>query len=108
MDILQKIKECFESDAILYTLHAKYEMENEEFGRIVEHEVYEAVCNGKVIEEYPEDRPYPSALIFGKTATDRPLHVVCAYADAESLVIIITVYQPDPELWVEYKWRKKL
>ena len=107
MDIMQKIKECFASDAILYTRHAKYEMENEEFGRIVEREVYEAICNGEVIEEYPDDKPYPSALIFGKTTTDRPLHIVCAYAEVENLAIMITVYQPNPELWIEYKRRKK-
>ncbi len=48
MDILQKTKECFASDAILYTRHAKYEMENEEFGRIVEREVYELFAMGKL------------------------------------------------------------
>ena len=32
-------------------------MENEEFGRIYEHEVYEAISSGEVIEEYPDDRP---------------------------------------------------
>ena len=63
--------------------HARYEMENEEFGRIVEREVYEDTYNGEVIEEYPDDKPYPSALIFGKTTTDRPLHMVCAYAEVE-------------------------
>ncbi len=82
-------------------------MENEEFGRIFEREVYEAICNGEIIEEYPEDRPYSSALIFGKTTSDRPLHMVCAYAEVENLAIIITVYQPNPELWLEYKRRNK-
>lgn len=69
MSWTQKIRKCFDSDAILYTRHAKIEMENEELGRIFEHEVYEAVCSGEVIEEYPEDKPYPSVLIFGKMIT---------------------------------------
>lgn len=33
--------------------------------------------------------------------------MVCAYNVEENLSIIITVYQPDPELWIDYKRRKK-
>ncbi len=107
MNWILKIRECFESNAVLYTRHAKFEMQNEEFGQIFEHEVYEAICNREVIEEYPEDKSYPSVLIFGKTIVNRPLHGVCAYNNIENLVIVITVYQPNPELWIEYKRRKK-
>jgi len=82
-------------------------MELEDFGRIFDHEVYEAVCSGEVIEEYLDDKPYPSALIYGSTMSNRPLHVVCAYNAQETLSIIITVYQPDPKLWIDYKRRKK-
>jgi hypothetical protein len=91
----------------LYTGHAKFEMKNEEFGRIHDYEVYEAVCNGEVIEEYPEDKPYPSVLILGRTKEERVLHIVCAYNKEEDLAITITAYQPNPELWIDYKRRKK-
>ncbi|MGO9014841.1 MAG: DUF4258 domain-containing protein [Dissulfurispiraceae bacterium] len=73
----------------------------------MDNEVYEAVCGGEVIEEYPEDTPYPSVLIFGKTLIARPLHIVCAYNKEDSMAIVITVYQPNPELWMEYKRRKE-
>lgn len=105
---MQKILECFESDLILYSRHAKFEMKNEEFGRIFEKEVYEAICSGEVIEEYPEDKPYPSVLIYGRTTENRPLHIVCAYSQTENLVIVVTVYHPDSELWIDYKRRKNL
>lgn len=85
MNWMQKILECFESDLILYSRHAKFEMKNEEFGRIFEKEVYEAICSGEVIEEYPEDKPYPSVLIYGRTTENRPLHIVCAYSQTEIL-----------------------
>ena len=49
-------------------------MENEEFGSILDREVYETIQTGEVIEEYLKDRPYPGFLIFGKTNVDRPLH----------------------------------
>ena len=55
MNWIQEIQGCFESDSVFYTRHARFEMEDEEFGRILDHEVYEAVCNGEVVEEYPED-----------------------------------------------------
>ena len=108
MDWIQKIQRCFESNSVFYTRHAKIEMEAEEFGRIFDLEVYEAVWSGEVIEEHPEDKPYPSVLIFGRTMASRPLHIVCAYNEEENLVIVITVYHPNPDLWIEYKRRKKL
>jgi len=55
-------------------------MREEEFGPITDHELYEAICTGEVIESYPDDAPYPSVLIFGTTNASRPLHTVCAYS----------------------------
>lgn len=57
-----------------------------------------AFANGKVIESYPDDTPYPSALILGY-ANHRPLHIVYADNTTDSERIIITVYEPDPEFW---------
>jgi hypothetical protein len=105
--MIEIIKECFRSDEILYTKHAKDEMEAEEFGEILEVEVYEAVLDGKTIETYPEDEPYPSCLIFGKTSNGRPLHIVCAYAEDANSVIIITAYQPSPNRWIDFERRPK-
>ena len=79
----------------------------EEFGRVLEHEVFEAVCNGEVIEDYPNDKPYPSVLILGTTLATRPLHIVCAYSDKENLAIVVIVYRPNPDLWIEYRVRRK-
>lgn len=107
MNDVQKIRENFKSGLIFYTRHAKIEMKYEEFGRIFEHEVYESVCNGEIIEEYPEDMPYPSCLIFGRTIAGRPLHAVCAYNKDEDITIIITAYHPDSDRWVEYKKRRE-
>ena len=78
----------------------------DKFGKIYESEVFEAVASGKVIESYPDDKPYPSILIYGTTKKKRPLHIVCAYSEEEDLTIVITTYQPDPELWVGYIRRK--
>ena len=47
-----------------------------------------------------------SVLVFGKTVAVRPLHIVCAYSKEEALAIIITVYHPNPDLWIEYRMRR--
>jgi len=107
INFLEKIKNCFERDAVLYSNHAKEEMRIEEFGKIIDDEVFEAVCNGQIIENYPFHKPYPSALIFGYTTKQRPIYIVCAYNESDKIAIVITVYQPNPELWIDFKRRIK-
>lgn len=61
-------------------------------------EIREAIANGQVIEDYPEDKYVPSCLIFGLTEAQRPIHVQCSYP-TRPLIKIITVYEPDLERW---------
>jgi len=105
--MLQKIIECFKAEEYLYSQHARDEMEKEEFGEIRDEEVFETILSGKIIEDYPQDLPYPSCLIYGKSSEGRPLHIVCAYAEDVDKVIIITAYQPDPDLWIDFERRQK-
>jgi hypothetical protein len=107
VEMLKQIQQSFRLEKVLYTKHARDEMEVEEFGEIREQEVYEAILNGRVIETYPEDEPYPSCLVFGRTAENRPLHIICAHASESDIIIIITVYQPDPEAWDDLERRKQ-
>ena len=61
-------------------------------------DVREVLTSGEVIESYPDDTPYPSRLVLGWRGS-RPIHVVAAEnADADE-TIVITVYEPDTELW---------
>jgi hypothetical protein len=101
------IRGCFDEDRVLYSGHARREMQEEEFGFIIDQEVYEAICRSEVIETYPDDTPYPSVLIFGMTDANRPLHVVCAYDKGDDRVVVVTVYQPDPDRWEDNRRRKR-
>ena len=59
---------------------------------------------GEVIEDYPGDYPYPSALVLG-WARGCAMHVVAATSPSER--IVITVYEPDPARWEpDFKRRK--
>ena len=72
--------------------------------RIRVEELREAIMAGEVIEEYPNDKYGPSCLIFGFTIANRPLHVQCSYP-SRPLVKIITLYEPDPKIWIDFKLR---
>ena len=89
-----------------FTDHARREMDTEPLGRIVADEILDALDSGKIIEEYPDDAPYPSCLLLGRTQSGRPLHIVCAPVLEEGRLIIITVYQPDPARW-ETDWQRR-
>lgn len=69
------------------------------FERQIAVEEVEAVLRaGEVIEDYPNDMPYPSRLVLGWIGS-RPLHVVVGTNLRENQDIVITVYEPDPEEW---------
>jgi hypothetical protein len=106
MNMLEKIQRCFQNEKVYYTFHARQEMEQEEYGTIQDKEINEAIERGEIIESYPDDLPYPSALVLGFTETNRPLHIVCGYDEDDDLSIIITAYQPNPMLWIGYRRRK--
>jgi hypothetical protein len=69
-------------------------------------ELEEAITGqSEVIEDYPEDKYGPSCLILRYTKTGRPLHVQCSYP-SRPLIKIITLYQPAPELWTDFRVRR--
>jgi hypothetical protein len=60
--------------------------------------IKDIIRKGMVIKEYPNDTPYPSRLILGYDG-NRPIHVVSAYDHNDDIEYIITVYEPDTQLW---------
>jgi hypothetical protein len=73
--------------------------------RVTAQEIREAVAAGEVIEDYPDDKYGPSCLLFGYTLAGRPLHIQCSYP-SRPLVKIVTLYEPDASLWVDFKVRR--
>ena len=65
---------------------------------VTEEHVGEVLDAIDIIESYPDDTPYPSALYLGFVA-GRALHVVAAHDGAGQRAIVITVYEPDPAAW---------
>jgi len=74
--------------------------------RISREDVKSVLAAGEIIEQYPDDYPYPSCLIFGQMFDGRPLHVVCGMGNNE--LWVITAYLPDIKEWyVGYKIRRE-
>ena len=70
-------------------------------------EIYFSVMHGEVIEDYHNDKPYPSCLIMGRTFSGDPIHSVWAYNSVNRWAVLVTVYRPDPERWIDWKERVK-
>ncbi|MBU1180745.1 MAG: DUF4258 domain-containing protein [Proteobacteria bacterium] len=70
---------------------------------VTRQEVESTILTGEIIEEYPDDKYSPSCLIYGKTEYGRDLHVQISLSP---IVVIITVYEPDREEWVDCKIRR--
>ena len=69
--------------------------------------VEKTIKDGKIIETYLDDKPYPSFLILGfDDISNIPIHVVFARNNNE--IIIITVYSPSRLKWADnYQTRIK-
>ena len=96
--------ESIRSGKVRITKHARDEAWND---GLMFDEVYGSVFCGEVILNYPDDRPYPSCLVFGKNFMGEPIHSVWAYNPETFWAVLITVYRPDPDLWINWKERKR-
>lgn len=72
---------------------------------ISDNEIVQAAENAEWIEDYPDDKYSPSCLILGFTRENRPLHLQVSFADTP-MVRIITLYEPDPVEWIEFRKRR--
>lgn len=90
-------------DKITFRVHAIQRM----FQRSISvDDVRQVLSIGEVIEDYPDDTPYPSKLIL-EWIKGRPIHVVAAYNSDEKEIVVITVYEPDPLQW-DQDFRKRI
>ena len=87
-----------------------FEFSRHAFRRVIERnirdqEIREAGSKSEVIENYPDDKYSPSALLLGFTVAGRPLHFQVSFAESDSTKII-TIYEPDPTEWIENRKRR--
>lgn len=95
---------AIESGRIEWQKHALEQMLERGISRET---VKEVLRNGEIIENYPDDTPYPSGLFLGWIKGE-PLHVVAAFDSLTGWCFIITAYKPDLEHFEsDYKARRQ-
>lgn len=100
--IRKQIREQISSGNVRFTLHAHQEMAAENFSLA---DVYEALTNSQLLENYPEHKRGACALFGGVALDGRPVHIVCTTANP--VLIVITVYEPKPPKWPTPTQRKQ-
>lgn len=93
MDIKDVIYHC-KNKSIQWSNHALTRMMQR---NITSENVIQILINGKIIEQYPDDYPYPSCLICGIDKNQKYVHVVCGIG--ENKLWIITAYYPNIHEW---------
>ena len=99
---IEDIVRALRSDRLRITDHADVEALAD---RLSFDEIAHSVVHGEILEDYPDDKPYPSCLIYGDTGTGDPVHSVWAYNQETAFAVLITTYRPDPDRWID--WRKR-
>lgn len=104
MDISQ-VKKLIAKRKYRITGHAEVERDAE---TITLGEIEEAILSedADIIEDYPNDPRGPSCLVVGFTKRGLPIHIVCGIGSLE-LLVIIAVYRPDVEEWIDWRFRKE-
>jgi len=87
---------------VRYARHAFERM----FERSLSPTTVEAViAGGEIIQQYPDDQPYPSQLILGWQGST-PVHVVVALDAKAGDCIVVTAYIPEAKRWsTDFKTR---
>jgi hypothetical protein len=89
---------------LIFSRHAIQQMF---YRRISKQEVESVIGYGEIIEETPDDQPFPSYLLFDFVA-GKPIHVVFSYDESTDTGYVVTAYIPDPNIWSNgFKTRRK-
>lgn len=89
---IERIIELFQNNKVRWTTHCVEQMGERDISKA---DVTHCIENGEIIENYPDDFPYPSCLIFGKCKDGRVIHVVAGTNEDEEVLYIITSYIPN-------------
>ncbi len=91
---IDSLRQHYQDDAVFITEHAA---ERSRQRGILSRDMRNAVETGEIIEQYPDDFPFPSCLILGKDLTGKCIHICMSEEGTTSR--IITAYYPDKKKW---------
>lgn len=97
------IKESVKNSSVFWKDHIIQRMRER---NITVSEVLLTLNEFEIIEEYKNDRPFPSYLLIGY-ADEKPFHIVAAVNSEDVEIHLITVYIPDSSIWENDNRRRK-
>ena len=100
---IEAIIESIKARRFRITEHADEEANDDEISLT---QAFDSIARGEIIEQYPDDEPYPSCLIFSRLESGDAIHTVWAFNFATSSSVLITTYRPDPGRWIDGKTRR--
>jgi len=100
--MIREIRRKFARDEYEFSKHAA---DQSILRGISVREIRDAVSLGEIIEDYPDDKYGPSCLVLGFTRAGRAVHIQCSHP-SRSMVKLITVYEPDPAEWADFRTRR--
>ncbi|HHT9120770.1 MAG TPA: DUF4258 domain-containing protein [Candidatus Hypogeohydataceae bacterium YC41] len=101
---LEKLRRCIREGQYQWRKHTLLRLAQREISQDI---ILEVVDKGEIIEDYPEDKPFPSCLILG-WVQGRPYHVVIALDLEGFMAYIITAYEPSLDKFEpDFKSRRK-
>ena len=103
IDILD-IRKLVTAGSIIWTEHLALRLRERDIKRA---DVVACLQNGKIIERYPDDLPFQSCLVSGKSVDESPLHVVCSLNYGIGCCII-TAYRPSSDKWLPDNTTRKV
>ncbi len=99
---MQSVLHLLDTNSILWSAHCLQRMGERDIMRA---DVINCIRHGEIIEDYPNDYPNPSCLIFGHTLNDRILHTVVG-SDGVRLYIITAYFPSEDKFESDMKTRR--
>ena len=102
MYLIDQFKELNMPERMVLTQHSRKRFSER---NIKIQDVVNTINDGEIIEDYPEDYPFPSCLILGKSE-EKVIHIVASIN--EGMIYLITAYVPGSDKWeADWKTRKE-
>jgi len=103
MGVLEEIREKILRQQYEFSKHAVDQSVTRDISTA---EMEQAILTrSEIIEDYIDDKYGPSCLILGFTKAGRALHLQCSYPSRPAIKIV-TLYEPDPTLWIDFRTRR--
>ena len=97
------LREYYKNNRIIISAHALKRLRER---NIKQMDIRNCIMTGEIIEQYPDDFPFPSCLIYGLAEDGSAIHVVASDEGTSSR--IITAYIPDTKTFEnDFKTRRR-